>query len=172
MCKVATPYSFKHLSWPLLGKSCPWPPMPENGHWTCKFLEAPMQDPISRTTTWSDESKTRRKSKWRSNSCQSNILFPALQCRLECDSGYVSDLSPVFECTGSKYEPETPNNFFCKPAVALVISDTGDGQHHHNLDHRSSHLSHITHGHLGHRGKRNPDKGTSGQVRPALVKHS
>ena len=53
-------------------------------------------------------------------------MFSAIQCRLECDSGYVSDLNPVFECTDGKYEPETPNNFFCKPAVALVVSDIGE----------------------------------------------
>ena len=38
----------------------------------------------------------------------------------------MSDLTPVFECTDGKYEPETPNNFFCKPAVALLISDNGE----------------------------------------------
>ena len=62
------------------------------------------------------------------NFIHSDVLFSlsAVQCRLDCDSGYVSDLTPVFECTGGKYEPETPNNFFCKPAVALIISDTGE----------------------------------------------
>ena len=56
----------------------------------------------------------------------SNILFSARQCRLECDPGFVSDLTPVFDCTGGKYEPHTPNMFSCKPAVALIISDTGE----------------------------------------------
>ena len=45
------------------GKSCPWPPTPDHGQWTCKFLDAPMQDPISSITTWSKEFQTRRKSK-------------------------------------------------------------------------------------------------------------
>ena len=55
-----------------------------------------------------------------------NFLFSAVQCRLECDSGYVSDLTPVFECTGGRYQPATPNMFFCKPAVAMIISDLGE----------------------------------------------
>ena len=54
------------------------------------------------------------------------FLFSAVQCRLECDSGYVSDLTPVFECTGGRYQPATPNMFFCKPAVAMIISGVGE----------------------------------------------
>lgn len=77
----------------------------------------------------------KRKGKVRPNSISYIVIsvvftlmfsLSAVQCRLDCDSGYVSDLTPVFECTGGNYEPETPNNFFCKPAVALVISDTGE----------------------------------------------
>ena len=56
----------------------------------------------------------------------SNIFFSAQRCRLECDPGYVSDLIPVFDCTGGKYEPYPPNMFYCKPAVALIISDIGE----------------------------------------------
>ena len=55
------------LWWYLVGTSCPWPPVPEHGQWTCKYLEAPMHDPISRTTTWKDESETERKSKTKLN---------------------------------------------------------------------------------------------------------
>ena len=55
-----------------------------------------------------------------------NIFFSAQQCRLECDPGYVSDLTPVFECTGGKYEPFTPKMYRCQPAVALIISGTGE----------------------------------------------
>ena len=55
-----------------------------------------------------------------------NFFSSALQCHLECDPGYVSDLTPVFECTGGNYEPEHPNMFFCKPAVALIVSNIGE----------------------------------------------
>ena len=47
-------------------------------------------------------------------------------CRLECDAGYVSDLPPKFSCTDGKYEPNLPNMFTCKVALALIVSNTGE----------------------------------------------
>ena len=38
----------------------------------------------------------------------------------------MSDLIPVFTCTNGNYEPEIPQRFECKPAVALVVSNTGE----------------------------------------------
>ena len=49
-----------------------------------------------------------------------------MQCRLECDPGYESDLAPIFECTGGQYQPYHPTLFVCEPAVALVISGNGE----------------------------------------------
>ena len=54
------------------------------------------------------------------------LFFAAIQCRLECDPGYVSDLNPVFECTEGRYQPNRPSEFSCEPAVALIVSDLGE----------------------------------------------
>ena len=130
MCKAATPYSFKHISWHLLGKSCPWPPMPENGHWTCKFLEAPMQDPISRTTTWSDESKTRRKSKWRSNSMSKQHFVSSSSMSLRVRLWLCVRPQP---CLWVHWEQIRTRN-----AEQFLLQASGCPRH---LGHRSSHIA-------------------------------
>ena len=50
----------------------------------------------------------------------------ALQCRLHCDPGYVSDRTPLTTCTEGSYEPAKPSSFVCQPAAALVITHTGE----------------------------------------------
>ena len=50
----------------------------------------------------------------------------ALQCRLHCDSGYVSQKTPIVTCVDGEYEPAKPSTFICTPASALVISGSGD----------------------------------------------
>ena len=49
-----------------------------------------------------------------------------MQCRLLCDPGYISDITPLFECTGGQYQPIHPTLFKCEPAVALLVSDIGE----------------------------------------------
>ena len=49
-----------------------------------------------------------------------------MQCRLLCDPGFVSDIAPLFECTGGRYQPIHPTLFKCEPAVALLVSDIGE----------------------------------------------
>ena len=38
----------------------------------------------------------------------------------------MSDIAPLFECTNGQYQPMHPKLFFCKPAVALLVSDIGE----------------------------------------------
>ena len=55
------------------------------------------------------------------------IVFPqALQCRLNCDPGYMSDLPPIITCVDGNYEPNRPHEFVCQKTVALVVSKTGE----------------------------------------------
>ena len=50
----------------------------------------------------------------------------ALQCRLDCDAGYMSDLPPIISCVNGNYEPNRPGEFKCQKAVALIVSKTGE----------------------------------------------
>ena len=55
------------------------------------------------------------------------ILFSqALQCRLDCDPGYMSDLPPIISCVDGNYEPNRPQEFVCHKTVALVVSKAGE----------------------------------------------
>ena len=53
-------------------------------------------------------------------------VFSALQCRLQCESGFVSNQNPVVTCTDGKYTPKKPSSFVCQPAAALVFSQSGE----------------------------------------------
>ena len=111
------------------GQNCPFPPHPDHGTWICKKLDAPLEFPVSEMAPWGCESETERLSKLQLAKSKSFIVpfcISAIQCRLECDPGYISDLNPLFECTDGNYEPSTPNMFSCEPAVALAVSDIGE----------------------------------------------
>ena len=54
------------------------------------------------------------------------IFFSALQCRLDCDPGYVSHKTPIITCVDGRYEPQPANTFVCKPAVAVIFSSKGE----------------------------------------------
>ena len=53
-------------------------------------------------------------------------FFSALQCRLDCDPGYVSQRPPIITCVDGRYEPFRPSTFICQPAAVLVITERGD----------------------------------------------
>ena len=53
-------------------------------------------------------------------------FFLALQCRLDCDPGYVSQRPPIITCVDGRYEPFPPSTFICQPAAVLVITERGD----------------------------------------------
>ena len=56
-----------------------------------------------------------------------HIGFPtALQCRLDCSAGYVSQWAPLVTCVNGRYEPSKPSLFTCEPAVALLVSKSGE----------------------------------------------
>ena len=55
-----------------------------------------------------------------------NILPQALQCRLDCDPGYMSDLPPIISCVDGNYEPNRPQEFTCQKTVALIVSKAGE----------------------------------------------
>ena len=55
-----------------------------------------------------------------------DIFFLALQCRLDCDPGYVSQRAPIITCVDGRYEPFRPSTFICQPAAVLVITEKGD----------------------------------------------
>ena len=53
-------------------------------------------------------------------------MFSALQCRLDCDAGYVSQRPPIISCVDGRYEPYRPSTFICQPAAVLVITEKGN----------------------------------------------
>ena len=55
-----------------------------------------------------------------------NILPQALQCRLDCNPGYMSDLPPIISCVDGNYEPNRPQEFTCQKTVALIVSKAGE----------------------------------------------
>ena len=52
-------------------------------------------------------------------------LFAALECRLDCHPGYVSQWTPIVTCVDGRFEPRTPSTYCCQPAAALL--SFGDG---------------------------------------------
>ena len=52
--------------------------------------------------------------------------YPALQCRLECEVGYIAQRTPIITCVNGEYEPYHPSTFVCQPAAALIISQGGE----------------------------------------------
>ena len=56
---------------------------------------------------------------------QSHFLS-ALQCRLDCHAGYVAHKTPIITCVKGSYQPQAPNTFVCAPAVALLLSTSGE----------------------------------------------
>ena len=52
--------------------------------------------------------------------------FAALQCRLDCDPGYVAQKTPIITCVKGRYQPQAPNTYVCAPAVALIVSSRGE----------------------------------------------
>ena len=56
---------------------------------------------------------------------QSNFLS-ALQCRLDCHAGYVAHKTPIITCVKGSYQPQAPHTFVCAPAVALLLSTSGE----------------------------------------------
>ena len=53
-------------------------------------------------------------------------FISALQCRLECDSGYISQRTPLITCVNGEYEPFKPSTFVCEPAGALIFTQGGE----------------------------------------------
>ena len=53
-------------------------------------------------------------------------IFSALQCRLDCKPGYLSDLPPIISCVDGNYEPYRPQEFTCQRTVALIVSTKGE----------------------------------------------
>ena len=50
-----------------------------------------------------------------------------LECRLECDQGYSYEKMPVIACLKGRWsDVRGPESFFCKTAVALVITSSGE----------------------------------------------
>jgi len=66
------------------GNSCPRPGRIGHGQFSCTQLEIPIGD----TPDINGEMET----------------YKTLQCRLDCDAGYVSDLSPVITCVEGSYD--------------------------------------------------------------------
>ena len=65
------------------GKTCPFPGSLPHGNWTCEMQEIPILG-----TSFLDED------------AQS---YPALQCRLECEPGYVAQRTPLITCVNGEY---------------------------------------------------------------------
>ena len=49
-----------------------------------------------------------------------------MQCRLDCDPGYMPDLIPITTCVDGHYQPYRPEQFLCQPALALLLSAEGE----------------------------------------------
>ena len=54
------------------------------------------------------------------------LYHPALQCRLNCDPGYESELPPIITCVDGNYEPNRPEEFVCQKTVALIVTKAGE----------------------------------------------
>ena len=75
----------------LTGKKCPLPGSLPHGSWTCEVQEVPIHG-----ATFLDEGAQ---------------TYPALQCRLECEPGYVAQRTPIITCVNGEYEPFNPSAF-------------------------------------------------------------
>ena len=110
-------YSSTCLTWPgrkdacdwlnyLTGKRCPFPGSLPHGSWTCEVQDLPI---YGASLLEEEEAQT----------------YPALQCRLECESGYIAHKTPIITCVNGEYQPLAPSAFVCQPAAALIINQRG-----------------------------------------------
>ena len=60
------------------------------------------------------------------NEMNYELYHPALQCRLNCDPGYESELPPIITCVDGNYEPNRPEEFVCQKTVALIVTKAGE----------------------------------------------
>ena len=95
------------------GKTCPLPGSLPHGNWSCEMQEIP----IHGTSFLDDEDAQsypgRALTSFYSVRIQVSpvyndlwIKFPALQCRLECEPGFVSQRSPLITCVNGEYAKE------------------------------------------------------------------
>ena len=84
----------------LAGHSCPRPGDIQHGQWTCEE----QQIPIPETADIGGDLETYPgKSNDQLSKSFISILL-ALQCRLDCNPGYASDLSPLATCVNGNYD--------------------------------------------------------------------
>ena len=107
----------------LLGQSCPQPASPPHGNWTCLQQEIP----IPGASSFLDGNITSYKGMlhYLLSIYILKELFAALECRLDCHPGYVSQWTPIVTCVDGRFEPRTPSTYCCQPAAALL--SFGDG---------------------------------------------
>ena len=104
--------------------ACARPGNVPRGTWKCRTQEEQIPDPDF--TFHRPLSQNSFPSKIISSDSINCVLSTALQCRLDCDAGYVSDRPPVVTCVDGKYEPARPQDFNCTAAAVLVITVKGD----------------------------------------------
>ena len=88
------------------GKTCPFPGSLPHGNWNCEMQEIP----IHGTSFLDEDAQSYRGEEFAKFSyCLSRNLviwwnlFPALQCRLECEPGYVAQRTPLITCVNGEY---------------------------------------------------------------------
>ena len=93
----------------LPGKSCPHPGTVPFGAWYCEEQEVPVKG----ITSFDEDAQSYPGTFYKSFLFISSTIwgdelfllsiFPALQCRLECDSGYIAQRTPLITCVNGEY---------------------------------------------------------------------
>ena len=85
---------------PISGKTCPFPGSLPHGSWTCEMQEIPILG-----TSFLDEGAQSYQGKlnWKESQPHPIWYISALQCRLECEAGYVAQRTPLITCVNGEY---------------------------------------------------------------------
>ena len=93
-------YSLCNIS----GNSCPQPGNIPHGSWSCQMQEIPIPD-----ATFLDGDGNTYPGEWSKASSKFTFkwhFLSALQCRLDCNPGYVAHKTPIITCVNGEYQPQ------------------------------------------------------------------
>ena len=93
-----------HLKIYISGNSCPQPGNIPHGNWSCQMQEIPIPD-----ATFLDGDANTYPGEWSKASSKFTFkwhFLSALQCRLDCNPGYVAHKTPIITCVNGEYQPQ------------------------------------------------------------------
>ena len=124
-CKKRRKRKCSWMQW-YTGDSCPKPGKIPKGEWICPVQEKQVtkDTEVTKVTEATEVTEVSEDTQLSSNETSDDLPVHRedLQCHLECQPGFVPNLSPTVTCVRGKFEPAKPSQFKCEPAALLLHS--------------------------------------------------